>query len=231
VPGSDRSIHHLHELYTLGHPGHTGRATVPVLWDKKAHRVVSNESSDIVLAFDRAFGDVTLSHPALKTTAEALDSRIYDALNNGVYRAGFARSQDAFDAAANDVFDMLTWLDWRLARSRFLHGSVLTLSDIRLFPTLVRFDLIYHFLFGLCRLRVRDLPHVWGYTRDLLAHPGIRTTVDIPQMVEAAYLNDSRTSTPVVPTLPGINWDEPSGRDVLGAACLATRDGALIPAV
>ncbi|MDG4647903.1 glutathione S-transferase C-terminal domain-containing protein [Roseibacterium sp. SDUM158017] len=229
VPGTDRSIRHLHQLYSLGHPDHTGRATVPVLWDKVASRIVSNESSDIVVAFDQAFGETTLAPRGLERASRQTDDRIYNTLNNGVYKAGFAKSQEAFDVAAQGVFDTLAWLDQRLATSRFLHGNVLTLSDLRLFPTLVRFDLIYHFLFGCSRYRLRDLPSIWGYARDLFSHPGIRATVNFPPMIEAAYCNDGRTGHSLRPCLPEIDWDFPHDRDALGTPWIQRRDGELVP--
>ncbi|TFL16626.1 glutathione S-transferase C-terminal domain-containing protein [Jannaschia formosa] len=225
IPGTEREIRHLHELYAHGHPRHTGRSTVPVLWDVEAGMIVSNESADILLAFDRAFGDTTLAPPGLEAAMAETDAHIYDTLNNGVYKAGFARSQANFDAAAEGVFETLLWLERRLARTRFLHGDLLTLSDLRLFPTLVRFDPVYHFLFGCSRLRVRDLPHVWGYVRDLISDPGIRSTVDFPRMVEPAYLNDGRSASPILPSLPEIDWDAPHDRDAYGPARMAARDG------
>jgi putative glutathione S-transferase len=229
IPGTTETIHHLHQLYSHGDPCHTGRVTVPVLWDAQERRIVSNESADVVAALDAAIGDVTLAPPDLAEAMARLDGWLYDSLANGVYRAGFARSQAAFDAAARGVFDALDWLNGHLRRSRCLHGTILTLSDLRLLPTLVRFDLVYHFQFGCSRRRLRDLDALWAYARDLYAAPRVRRTVDFPTIVQASYHNDGGRTPPLVPALPDIPWDAPHDRDALGPLCVMTRRGDAIP--
>jgi putative glutathione S-transferase len=175
---------YMHEIYTLADPAYTGRATVPVLWDRRTDTIASNESTDIVRMFNSAFGSLASGpdlYPAdLAVEIDAPNDRIYPRLNNGVYRAGFATTQVAYDAAFHDVFAQLDELEDRLSDGRiFLFGDRFTESDIRLFVTTVRFDAAYHGLFKANLRRIADYPHLSRHLRAVLALPGVRETVSI----------------------------------------------------
>lgn len=214
-PGSDRDdvngAAYLHELYTRAHPAISGRATVPVLWDKKRGTIVNNESADILRMLNVGFGDLADPtfdlYPAnLSEEIDALNARIYPRLNNGVYRAGFATTQQAYEEAFHDVFSMLDELETRLsAGSKFLIGDRFTEADIRLFVTLVRFDVAYHGLFKCNLRRIADYPRLSGYMDRILAVPGVRETVNIDHIKRGYYsikaLNPNGI-VPLGPTLP-----------------------------
>ena len=188
-PGSDRDVvngaTYLHELYTRADPGFTGRATVPVLWDKKRGTIVNNESADILRMMNAGFGaladdTVDLYPEALRPEIDALNAEIYPRLNIGVYRAGFATTQIAYEEAFDEVFAMLDSLEARLGDGRrFLLGARLTEADLRLFLTLVRFDLAYHGLFKCNLRRIADYPALSAYQARMLAVPGVRGTVNV----------------------------------------------------
>lgn len=216
-PGADRdtlnSATYMHEIYTLADPHYTGRATVPVLWDKQRKTIVNNESADILRMFNAGFGALASGqfdlYPAdLQDDIDALNDAIYTKLNNGVYRAGFATTQEAYEEAFADVFDMLDALESRLAeKGPYLFGARLTEADVRLFVTLVRFDAAYHGLFK-CNLRpLADYPLLSAYLMRLLAMPGVRETVSIDHIKQGYYsmktLNPNGI-VPVGPELPGI---------------------------
>ena len=234
VPGTDRAIEHLHELYALADPAYTGRATVPVLWDAGERRIVSNESTEILRGLDRvrATGglDWTLRPEALAGRIDALSADMQAHLSNAVYRAGKARRQDAYEEAVGEVFATLDQLEARLAQSRFLHGSVLTESDLRLWPTLARFDAVYHGHFKCARRRLTDYPNLWAYARDVHAWPGVAATFDEPA-IRAAYYGEDRDLNPhcIVSVAPDIDWDAPHGRERLGEASVALREGGTVP--
>lgn len=234
VPGADRRIVHLHELYTLDDPDYTGRVTVPVLWDSRTCRILSNESTRILAAFDAAAPaggglDFTLRPPDLAQSIDGLNAEIYEGFCNAVYRAGFARRQNAYDAAVADVFTTLDMLDARLAHRRYLFGDTVTEADWRLFPTLARFDTVYHTHFRCCRRRLVDYPHLWAYTRDLYAWHGIANTLDIAAIRAGYFLNDGDTNPyGIVAVAPEIDWDLPHGRAALGTAQVALRDGGAV---
>ena len=210
---------HLHQLYTLSDPSYTGNVTVPVLWDREQRTVVNNESSDIVRMLNRAFdawGDATIDlyPPYLADAIDALNAEIYEAINNGVYRAGFATTQDAYNDAVCALFPALDRLDARLAKRRFLFGSNLTETDIRLFTTLVRFDLVYYGHFK-CNLRqLRDYSNLHGWLRDVYQWPGIAATVSMAQ-IKRHYYGSQRWVNPtgIVPLGPVVDLESPSGRD------------------
>lgn len=230
VPGTDRDIVHLHELYTLSLPDYTGRVTVPILWDSRTLRIVSNESARIMRAFDASPDpnslDYTLVPDALSAAIDRLNLELHDGLSNATYRAGFAESQAAYDLAVEDVFSTLDSLEARLATQRFLHGSVISESDWRLFPTLVRFDILYY-LFSRCTLRrLVDYPHLWAYARDLFSWPGVADTVDFDAIRRAAYI-DQPQSNPfgILAIAPDIDWRAPHTRAQLGPVQVATRTG------
>lgn len=217
-PGSDRDPLHnarfIHELYTRADPAYTGRATVPVLWDKQTDTMVNNESADIVRMFNTGFGEladntVDLYPEPLRGAIDALNDAIYPALNNGVYRAGFATTQVAYEEAFRDVFGMLDALEARLGRAGpFLTGESLTEADIRLFVTLVRFDAAYFSLFKCNLRRISDYPALSAYLAKMLAVPGVRETVSIDHIKRGYYsikaLNPT-TIMPVGPDLPGLD--------------------------
>ncbi|MGB1239543.1 MAG: glutathione S-transferase C-terminal domain-containing protein [Pseudomonadales bacterium] len=188
---SDAVIEHLHQLYKLHDAKYTGRCTVPLLWDSREERIVSNESTTLVgwlardCAADSALASAEQSYRAGLEQARPLERDIYHQLNNGVYRAGFAKGQAAHDSAVEDVFTMLDTLEQRLQTQRFLLGEQISTLDWMLFPTLIRFDLEYFFSFG-CRLkRLCDYPRLWAYTQQLYAQPAIAQTFN-PQEVLAS---------------------------------------------
>lgn len=210
---------HVYELYQQADPLFTGRATVPVLWDKESHGIVNNESSDIIRMlnseFDELTHELTNYYPdALAAEIDEVNSRVYDALNNGVYRAGFATSQTAYETAAKRVFEALDWLEERLQRQRYLLGDLITEADWRLFPTLVRFDAVYHGHFKCNIRRLSDYPALWGYTRELCQMPGIAGTISIEEY-KAHYYGSHRNLNPtgIIPVGPVLDLAAEHGRD------------------
>lgn len=214
-PGGAR---YLHEVYTRADPRYTGRVTVPVLWDTARGTIVSNESADILRMFGSAFDAVGAlpgdTYPApLREEIDALNARIYDRVNNGVYKAGFAATQAAYEAAVFPLFETLDWLDERLARRRYLCGDAITEADWRLFTTLLRFDAVYvgHFKCNIRRLV--DHPNLWGYARDLYQYPGVRETCDFGHIKRHYYMSHPWLNpTRVVPAGPSQDWDAPPVR-------------------
>lgn len=212
----------LHEIYTRADPEFTGRVTVPVLWDKKLRTIVSNESSEIIRmlnsAFD-AFGDASLDfYPrALRSEIDAINARVYPAINNGVYRAGFATTQAAYEEAFHALFSELDTIELTLAGQRYLVGEALTEADWRLFTTLVRFDPVYvgHFK---CNLRrIADYPNLSNYLRDLYQVPGVAGTVDMLHIKSHYYAShDMINPTRIVPVGPALELDAPHDRDRFG---------------
>jgi putative glutathione S-transferase len=208
----------MHQVYTRAMPQASGRATVPVLWDRETDTIVSNESSEIIRMFNSAFdaitGDAQDFWPAdLRAALEPVNDRIYDTLNNGVYKAGFATTQAAYDAAVGPLFDTLDWLDSRLAEHRFLMGDRLTEADWRLFTTLVRFDAVYHGHFKCNRARIVDYPNLWAYTRALYQHPGVAGTVHMDHIVRHYhYSHDTINPHRIVPVGPKLDFSAPHGR-------------------
>mgnify|MGYP001335428932 CR=1 FL=1 len=212
---------YLYEVYQRADPRYTGRATVPVLWDKRTGTIVNNESSDIVRMLNSEFNaftdDGTDYYPAeLAAEIDALNARIYETVNNGVYRAGFAARQEAYESAVRTLFESLDWLEALLSRQRYLLGDRLTEADWRLFPTLVRFDAVYYGHFK-CNLRhVYEYPALWAYTRELYQIPGIAATVAIDEY-KAHYYGSHRHINPsgIVPLGPVLDFSLPHGRDRL----------------
>lgn len=210
--GSDRDyvngMEWMHQIYTSADPQYTGRATVPVLWDKKRKTIVNNESADIVRMMNSGFGElasssVDLYPAALAQEIDALNDAIYPKLNNGVYRAGFATTQSSYEEAFHDVFSMLEHLENRLSDGReFLIGDQLTESDIRLFVTLIRFDLAYHGLFKCNHKQLRDHPYLLRYVNRILAIPGIRETVNTDHIKRGYYSIKALNPTGIVPVGP-----------------------------
>lgn len=203
----------LHEVYARGAERYTGRVTVPVLWDRATGRIVSNESADIVRMLNTAFDGLSdgpapdLYPEAFRGEIDRWNDLIYPTLNNGVYRAGFASTQSAYDTAVGEVFATLDEIETRLAENAFLCGDALTEADLRLFPTLARFDVAYHGAFKCNRRRIVDHPNLWAYARKLYAMPGISETVDFA-IYRRGYFSPSAKRNPhgIVPAGPMIDW-------------------------
>lgn len=197
---------YMHEIYTRADPHFTGRATVPVLWDMERNVMVSNESADILRMFDTAFehlapSDLRLYPADLAPQIDALNPRIYDGLNNGVYRAGFAGTQAAYDEAVAGVFAMLDELEERLTGD-YLFGDRLTETDIRTFVTLIRFDAAYHGIFKVNRCRIADYPRLWAYMERILRLPGVAATVNLDHIKAGYYSIKALNPTGIVPVGP-----------------------------
>ncbi|ROU00635.1 glutathione S-transferase family protein [Marinobacter sp. R17] len=214
----------LHEVYTSVAPDYTGRVTVPVLWDKTQGKMVSNESAEIIRMFNQAFdgidgvrSDLDLYPEALRPDIDAVNERVYDTVNNGVYKAGFATAQEAYEKAYTALFDSLDWLDDRLATQRYLVGNVPTEADWRLFTTLVRFDAVYYSHFKCNRQLLASFPNLAGYLRDLYQVPGVAETVDLEQIKQHYYVSQRTVNpTQIVPVGPAVTLDAPHGREALG---------------
>jgi putative glutathione S-transferase len=213
VPDTVNGVSKLHELYVLADPRCTSK--VRVLWDKIERTIVSNESSEIIRMFNTAFVDLGALpgdyFPAeYREEIESVNERVYTNLNNGVYRAGFAKRADVYEAAAYDVFETLDWLEARLADQSYLVGGKLTEADIRLFTTLIRFDSVYYGHFKCNLRRLVDYPRLWGYTRNLFQHPKIRSTVNMAH-IKAHYFSSHPWLNPsgIVPIGPVLDLNAP----------------------
>jgi putative glutathione S-transferase len=212
----------LAEIYLLADPHYTGRVSVPVLWDKKRRTVVNNESSEIIRMLNSAFNAFTNAHTdyypaALRGEIDRVNDLVYPNINNGVYRAGFATSQDAYEEAARGIFSAFDQLEGRLSRHRYLAGAQITEADWRLFTTLVRFDSVYYSHFKCNLRRVADYPNLWNYTRDLYQVPGVAETVSIDQ-IKRHYYGSQRQVNPsgIVPIGPIIDFAAPHDRGRFG---------------
>jgi putative glutathione S-transferase len=211
----------MHQRYTADTADYTGRVTVPVLWDKQTNRIVSNESAEIIRMFNSAFNGLTgntldfYSEP-LRATIDGLNERIYPAVNNGVYRAGFATSQKAYESAFDDVFAELDHLEQHLGDHRYLAGEYLTEADVRLFTTLIRFDAVYYSHFKCNLRRIADYPSLSNWLREMYQWPGVAETVDF-EHIKGHYYASHRTINPtgIVPKGPSQGFDEPHDRKQL----------------
>ncbi len=207
-----------HSIYTKADPTYSGRVTVPILWDKTRETIVSNESSEIIRMFNSAFDGLTgnsldLWPEDLRADIEPVNDRIYDTLNNGVYKSGFSSTQEAYDAAVYPLFDTLDWLEERLSDHRYLMGNRITEADWRLFTTLVRFDPVYHLHFKCNRKRLIDYPNLWAYTRELYQWPGVAETVNFDHIVRHYHFShDSINPHRIVPINPSLDFNAPHGR-------------------
>lgn len=221
VPDTVNGVSYLHQLYTLADPRYSGRVTVPVLWDRQQRTIVNNESSEIIRmlnsAFDGVGADAGDAYPqALRGEIDALNARVCDTVNNGVYKAGFATTQAAYEAAVKPLFDTLDWLEERLRQQRFLVGPQPTEADWRLFTTLIRFDPVYvgHFKCNIRRLV--DYPSLFAYTRDLYQWPRVRETVNFLHIKRHYYMSHTAINpTGIVPVGPVIDFEAPHGRERL----------------
>ena len=208
----------VHEIYTAAMPDYTGRVTVPVLWDKQKNTIVSNESAEIIRMFNSAFDDLGAKpgdyYPSEKhDEINVINEVIYHGFNNGVYKAGFATTQDAYDEAVTEVFNVLDQLEERLSSQRYLVGSALTEADWRMFTTLVRFDPVYVGHFKCNKQRIQDYPVLSNYLRDLYQHPGVSETVNI-DYIKAHYYgsHESINPTRIIPIGPALDLDAPHDR-------------------
>jgi len=222
IPDPLFNSRYLHEIYTRADAHHTGRVTVPVLWDQHTQTIVNNESSEIIRMFNTAFDAVGAKpgdyYPrAMRDEIDELNARIYDTVNNGVYKAGFATTQAAYEEAVAPLFETLDWLEGRLSQSRFLCDETLTEADIRLFTTLVRFDAVYHGHFKCNIRRLADYRNLWAYTRDIYQIPGVAPTVNFLHIKRHYYQSHKRINpTGIVPAGPLLDFDAPAerGKDV-----------------
>jgi glutathionyl-hydroquinone reductase len=206
------------DLYTKAKPNFTGRVTVPVVWDKQRNTIVSNESSEIIRMFNSAFNEITGNTDdywpqALRDRIDEINGRVYSTVNNGVYKSGFATTQEAYDGAVHPLFDSLDWLEDLLGQNRYLVGDRITEADWRLFTTLLRFDKVYHLHFKCNRRRLIDYPNLWAYTRELYQWPGIGETVHFDHIVRHYhYSHQSINPHRIIPTNPILDFDAPHGR-------------------
>ncbi len=206
------------DIYTKADPTISGRVTVPILWDKQRQTVVSNESSEIIRMFNSAFDELTGNTDdywpeKMRESIEEVNVRIYDTINNGVYKSGFATTQNAYDDAVGPLFDSLEWVEQILSENRYLLGARLTEADWRLFTTLVRFDPVYYLHFKCNRKRIIDYPNLWAYTRELYQIKGVAETVNMQHIVRHYhYSHDTINPNRIIPTNPELDFLEPHRR-------------------
>ena len=218
VPDTVNGFHHLHQVYSKAKPDYTGRVSVPVLWDKKTGTIVNNESSEIIRMLNGEFEAIARSHEdycpkALRAEIDAVNELVYTNINNGVYRTGFATTQDAYERAFGALFGALDQLESRLERSRYLVGDRTTEADWRLFPTLLRFDAVYHGHFKCNLRRIMDYPNLSNYLRDLYQVPGIAETVDMDHIKRHYYASHLHINpTGIVPKGPELDFTAPHDR-------------------
>jgi putative glutathione S-transferase len=219
IPDPVMDAEFLHQLYTAADPTFTGRVTVPVLWDKKEKTIVSNESSEIIRMFNSAFDELGAKpgdfYPEpLRDEIDEVNERVYHTFNNGVYKCGFATTQEAYEEAFVALFDTLDWLEARLAKQRYVAGDVITEADWRLFTTLIRFDAVYYGHFKTNLRRIIDYPNLWAYTRELYQVPGVKSTVNMHHIKHHYYgSHETINPTGIVPMGPVIDFGAPHGRD------------------
>jgi len=219
IPDPINNADYLHEVYTSADPTYSGRVTVPILWDKKTASIVSNESSEIIRMLNSAFDEVGAKagnyYPEdLRSSIDDINKRIYSTVNNGVYKAGFATSQAAYEEAVIPLFETLDWLEEHLSHNRYLLGKTLTEADWRLFTTLIRFDPVYvgHFKCNIRRLA--DYPNLWAYTRELYQHEGIAQTINMFHIKHHYYVSHTSINPHgVVPAGPDVDLLAAHGRN------------------
>lgn len=215
---------YMYQIYTAADSEYTGRVTVPVLWDKQTNTIVNNESAEIIRMLNEAFDDIGATPldfvpDDVLDEIDSLNEFVYPNINNGVYRAGFATTQEAYEEAVMDLFDALDKLEARLADKRYLTGERITEADWRLFTTLVRFDAVYFGHFKCNIRRISDYPNLWGYLRDLYQVEGVAETVDLSHIKTHYYAShDMINPTRIVPVGPDIDFDAPHERAKLSEA-------------
>jgi putative glutathione S-transferase len=222
TPDAVNGFRYLHQAYTASEPRYTGKVTVPTLWDKHTGCVINNESSEIIRMLNGAFkgiaGDDTDFYPAaLRAEIDRINETVYTSVNNGVYRCGFARSQEAYEAAYDALFAALDEIEARLARQRYLVGRQITEADWRLFPTLVRFDVAYFSLFKCNRKRIADYPNLLNYMRELYQVPGIAATVKPRHYVINYWSIRKVNPTGIIPKGTPVDYAQPHDRARLAA--------------
>jgi len=215
TPDTVNGCAYLRDVYRKADPAYTGRVTVPVLWDRREETIVNNESIEIMRMFATAFADVgadgvDLYPEGYRAEIDRIIASIYDSINNGVYRAGFAETQAAYDEAVQGVFDALDHWDSVLADQRYLAGDRLTLADVRLFPTLIRFDTAYHTAFKCDRQYIAQYDNLWPYLRDLYQTPGVAETVNMDHIRDQGYFQGE-----ITPVGPDLDFEAPHDRDRL----------------
>jgi putative glutathione S-transferase len=222
IPDTVNGARHLHEIYSKARPDYSGRVTVPVLWDKQTATIVNNESREVLrmldLEFD-AFGDrsVNLCPASLREDIDRTIDDLYAPINNGVYRAGFAETQSAYEEAVTELFAALDAREQRLAKQRYLCGQTLTEADVCLFTTLVRFDVVYHYHFKCNLKKIGDYENLSAYLRDLYQTPGVRETVNFDHIKQHYYRShDMLNPRRIVPLGPSVELDAPHDRASLG---------------
>ncbi len=221
IPDTVNGARFLRDIYVKADPQYHGRVTVPVLWDKLTNTIVSNESAEIIRMFNSEFADVSEApsatdyYPAnLREQIEQINAPVYEFVNNGVYRAGFATTQAAYDQAVTQLFETLDELEARLASTRYLVGDQITLADWRLFTTLVRFDAVYHGHFKCNLRRVADYPNLQGFTRELFQIPGVAETVNLDHIKRHYYWSHTSINPHrVVPSGPVVDFLGLHGRN------------------
>ena len=207
-----------HQIYTRADATYSGRVTVPILWDKSQNTIVSNESSEIIRMLNSAFDGITGNADdywpqEMRDAIEDVNARIYSTVNNGVYKSGFATSQDAYDEAVHALFESLDWLEDRLAENRYLMGDRITEADWRLFTTLIRFDPVYHLHFKCNRRRIIDYPNLWAYVRELYQWSGVAETVNMEHIVRHYhYSHETINPNRIIPINPTLDYLEPHNR-------------------
>jgi glutathionyl-hydroquinone reductase len=222
IPDKVNGFHYLYEAYIASNPTYTGKVTVPTLWDKKTKKIVNNESSEIIRMLNTEFNAITgdrldLYPQDLRADIDAVNERIYHNINNGVYRAGFAKSQAAYEEAYDGLFTTLDWLEQWLSRQRYLVGHQITEADWRLFPTLVRFDVAYFSIFKCNRQRIADYPNLSNYMRELYQFPGVAGTVT-PRYYVINYYSIPRVNpTRIIPKGTPVDLGQPHDRATLAA--------------
>jgi glutathionyl-hydroquinone reductase len=204
----------MYQIYVKADPTYSGRVSVPVLWDKETHTIVSNESSEIIVMLNEAFEGNDFYPEALRPEIDQINDLIYNTVNNGVYKSGFTREQEDYEKAVTELFNTLDLLEKRLSEQRYLVGNQFTLADVRLFTTLVRFDPVYvgHFKCNIRRLV--DYPNLWNYTKDIYQTPGITETVNLDHIKKHYYMSHPFVNpTRIVPKGPEIDFNGPHDRN------------------
>ena len=223
MPGTDFEARYLHDVYTLAEPHYTGRCTVPTLWDKKEKTIVNNESAEIIRMIGSEFGaftdnDYDYYPEAHRADIDEVNELVYNNINNGVYQAGFSKSQEAYEEAYDNLFDTFDTLEERLSTQRYLCGDRITEADWRAFPTLFRFDTIYHYAFKCNKKHLYQYPNLWGYARELYQEPGIADWCFLEAAKKGYWSGPRVNASGTIPKGPDIDFSEPHGRDKFAKA-------------